>query len=64
MREGSQISSLWGYDPMFAGKWSNGCGVIFAGYTNAKKCKKYERRADLNSVYNNFGIQKKSIAAR
>jgi hypothetical protein len=39
-REGSQILSLWGYDPMVV------------GFTNEKNENKNE--ADLNSVYNNF----------
>ena len=56
-REGLQILSLWGKDPMIVAKWSDGCGVIFAGHTKAKK----ERHADLNSVNNNF-YKKKSIA--
>ena len=30
VRKGSKILSFWCFDP-------NGCGVIFAGYTNAKK---------------------------
>ena len=28
-REGSQILSLWGNDPMVVAKWSNGCGGDF-----------------------------------